>query len=1005
MKKLLLILIALSFGCMSVWAQTRSISGQVVSTEDGMPVPGVSIVLKGTTLGAVTDVDGNFTLKVNREQGVLVFSFVGMKNLEVALTSSDVYNVKLSPETLGLDEVLVVGFGSKIKSELTGAIAKVDVEGLQRMSDPSFETSMQGKTSGVFIQQSTGKLGEGINIRVRGSSSLSASNQPLYVVDGVIVTSQDMGNPGNHPTNPISDINMDDIESIQILKDASASAIYGSRASNGVVIITTKSGKQGQKTNINFNYSTSMSKETNRLEMLNTAEYIELIGESMDNSQWALDEGKTGAETIVGENWADLGGEKNVDTDWQDYMFRKAYSSTYNLNASGGNEKTSYYAGISYSDQEGIMINNDFDRISGRLNFDHKVNDYFEFGMKMNFVRSTLKRVADDNAFATPMQLIAQAPFFPAYNGDGTPFAGTFYFNSLLAKEYNKNETLVYRQFANAYVKVNLMKELSFRSVFGMDNLNQREDEYWGRLTDDGMPAGKAYLRQVNMLNWTFDNYFSYSKELAEGHVLDATLGMSMQRADQFVSRVGGKTFPSDYFQTLGSAAENDDYFSSKEAYSYLSYFSRLEYKLKEKYLATASYRIDGSSKFGKDSRYGSFYSGSLGWIVTKEDFMADKSAISFLKLRASYGVTGNSEIANYASRGLYAGTRYTSNSAIFPMQLENPNLKWENTGQLDVGVDFGFFDNRISGEIDYYQKTTTDLLLNRLLPFTTGFASITENVGELQNRGVEFSLNTNNFVGKFKWNTAFNISFNRNKVNKLIAPMTYEISRVEEGQPIGVFYTKKYAGVDPDNGDALYYVKAGSEEKTNNYNEAEDQIVGDPNPDFFGGLENTLSYKNFDLRVFLQFVYGNEIYNNAGRFMSANGDWVDNQTRDQLNRWKKAGDITDVPQARFGDSNGTRTSSRWISDGSYLRLKDITLGYNLPKKWTNTVYVKSARIAFSAQNLLTFTNYKGWDPEVSAPDVKGTATDYTFMNVQKGIDYYSTPQARTYMFSLNLNF
>ncbi len=1010
MKKFALLVLLIAFGISSAIAQTKTITGTVTSADDGSTLPGVSVVVKGTTVGVTTDLDGKYSINVPTESKTLTFSFVGMEALEIPITGT-VINVSLKSEMIGVDEVVVVGYGKQIKAELTGAIAKVDVDNLQKIPSPSFETSLQGKTSGVYIQQTTGKLGEGINIRVRGSSSLSASNQPLYVVDGIVITSEDLGSTGNQPTNPVSDLNFDDIASIQVLKDASAAAIYGSRASNGVVIITTKSGGMNEKTTINFNYSTSIAKETNRIDMLNTAEYVELVGEAMDNSGWALAPGMNGAETIV-EDWAMLDPGNLADTDWQDYMFRdQAVSSNYNLNASGGNAKTRYFAGISYSDQEGILIANDFERISVRLNLDHKINDYFEFGMKFNVVRSTLERVSNDNAFSTPMQLIAQAPFFPAYGEDGDPFMGTFYYNGLMSKEYDKFETVVYRQFANAYINVTITPEIQFKSVFGVDNTNQSEDQYWSRKTDDGAPAGKSYLRHLNYFNYTFDNYFSFSKDFNEDHSLDATLGMAMQKANWFSSNVGGKTFPLDYFQTLNSAAENDGYGSFRTGYSFLSYFFRANYKFKNRYLATASYRVDGSSRFGNDSRYGGFYSGSLGWIITNEDFLTQNPTVSFLKLRASYGVTGNSEIGNFASRGLYLGGSYAGKSAIIPDQIENPNLKWENTAQLDIGIDFGFLNNRISGEVDYYEKKTTDLLLNRLLPYTTGFSTITENVGELENKGWEFTLNTNNTTGRFKWNTSFNIAFNKNEITSITEPIFVGINRVEEGEPMGIFYTKKYAGVDPDNGDALYYIGIDDEATpdvneaeltTSNYNEAADQKVGDPNPDFFGGFENNFSYKGFDARIFFQFVYGNDIHNDAGRFMSANGDWVDNQTKDQLNRWQEPGDITDIPQARFGDSNGTRNSSRWISDGSFLRLKDVTFGYTLPKSLTKKAFIESARIYFSAQNLWMLTDYEGWDPEVSAPGVDPSETT---KNIELGVNYYSTPQAKTFLIGVNLKF
>jgi TonB-dependent starch-binding outer membrane protein SusC len=979
-------------------AQGQLITGHVISSEDGGSLPGVTVFVNGTTIGTVTDAVGFYKINLAADTKELSFSFIGKKTRIEKINGRTTINVSMEDAAIDVDEVVVLGYGQQIKSDVTGSITKIAVEKLQKGADPTFESSLQGKTPGVFIEKSTGKLGEGIKIRVRGTSSLSASNQPLYVVDGMIITSQDQGTSSNHPTNPISDLNFDDIESIQVLKDASSAAIYGSRGSNGVVIITTKTGKKNQPNSVNVGYSRTYSQPTIVTDFMNKTEYVDLLGESLENSGNA-DPGK-GKETVL--SW---GGYNTIneapETNWNDYIFKDAVSSNLNVSSQGGNENSQYYLGVTYDDQQGILIANDYKRYSGRINLNQKVNNRLDVGAKFNFVMSDLKRASDDNAYATPMQLIAQVPFLPAYV-DGEPFRETFYFNGLIAYKYDKNVTTVYRTFANAFANLKITKDIQFHSVFGMDNLTQREDQYQSRKTDDGAPAGKSYLRNVNVFNWSFDNYFNWLKNINETHKIEFVIGNSLQKTDRFVSNTGGKTFPSDEFQTIASAAENDGFYSAATGFSYLSYFARANYKFADKYLVSASYRIDGSSKFGKDKRYGNFYSGSLGWLASEEGFLKNVNWLSFLKLRASFGMTGNSEIGDYGALGLYEGRSYAGKPAIYPLQLENKNLSWETTAQTDAGIDFGFFDNRLNGEIDFYYKKTSDLLLDRLLPYTTGFASITENVGSLENKGFEFTINSTNISGKFTWQTSFNIAANRNKVLSIVSPMTFRRNRVEVGQPIGVFYMKKYAGVDPENGDALYFKKEGSTETTNNYSEAEDMIVGNPNPKLYGGLENDFLFKGFDLKIFFQFVYGNDVYNDAGRFMSANGDWYDNQTKDQLKRWQKPGDITDVPQARFGESNGTRPSSRWIYDGSYLRLKDVSFGYTFPKKLTQKVKIEKLRLYFSGLNLLTWTNFPLYDPEVTAPNINQTTTS---QNIQQGIWYYSTPQAKSYTFGINITF
>jgi len=979
-------------------AQVQLITGKVVSAEDGEPLPGVTVVVTGTSIGTVTDVEGGYKINPSTDAKELTFSFIGMKTINEKINGRTTINVKMENTAVDVDEVVVVGYGQQIKSDITGSITKISIDKLQKGADPSFETSLQGKTPGVFMEKSTGKLGEGMKIRVRGTSSLSASNQPLYVVDGMIITSQDQGTNTNHPTNPISDLNFDDIESIQVLKDASSAAIYGSRGSNGVVIITTKTGKKNQAGTINVGYSQTFSGPTIITDFLNTTEYVELIGEALENSGYS-DPGKGKDDILAASGYSTV--EEAPNTNWNDYVFKNAVSSNLNVAAQGGNENTQYYLGVTYDNQEGILIANDYERFSGRINLNQKVNNHLDVGAKVNFVKSELYRASDDNAYATPMQLVAQAPFYPAFV-DGEPFNEAFYYNGLVSYIYDKNLTTVYRTFANAFANLKLTKDIQFRSVFGMDNLEQREDQYRSRKTDDGGPAGKSYLRNVNVFNWSFDNYFTWTKSFNEIHKLEVVLGNSLQKCDRFVSFVGGMTFPSDEFQTIASAAKNDGFYSLATGYSYLSYFARANYKFSDKYLISGSYRIDGSSKFGKDKRYGNFYSGSLGWLLSQEEFMKSISWLSFLKLRGSVGMTGNSEIGDYSAMGLYEGRSYAGKPAIYPLQLENKELSWETTTQYDFGVDFGFFDNRLNGEIDLYYKKTSDLLLDRLLPYSTGFSSITENVGELENKGIEFTINSTNIAGKFTWQTSFNIAANRNKILSIVSPMTFVRNRVEEGQPIGVFYLKKYAGVDPANGDALYYKKEGSDETTNNYSEAEDMVVGNPNPDFYGGLENTFLFKGFDLKIFFQFVYGNDVFNEAGRFMSSNGNGIDNQTKDQMNRWQKPGDITDVPQARYGGNNGSRSSSRWIYDGSYMRLKDVSFGYTIPKKLTQKINIEKVRIYFSGLNLYTWTKFPLYDPEVTAPNSNQTTTS---QNIQQGIWYYSTPQAKSYTFGINITF
>jgi len=960
-------------------------------------------MIKGTTTGTSTDINGKY--QISAAPGVVLeFRFLGMTTKEVTVGTSGVVDVALEYELTGVDEVVVVGYGSAIKRTVSGAITKVDTKGLSEMPTASFESAIQGKTAGVFIEQASGKLGEAVKMRIRGSSSVSANNQPLYVVDGVPITTESLSNVNNQPVSPLADLAMSDVESIQVLKDASAAAIYGSRASNGVVIITTKRGKSGA-TKFNIDYTTGISEPSNLVKWLNADQYIELMNESMDNVS-------DGDGLVWGwlpkEDIWDIfvpGWNEGYDTDWQKEAFQRGTLNRINVSGSGGNESTTYYTGISYDHTKGILRGNNMTKFSGRLNLDQKATEKLNFGLQMNLIRTEMDRVENDNAFATPLQLVAQAPVTPVYDPEtGELNTNTIYYNGLISLRDGFNNQTSFRSLANAYGSYKILKNLTFRSEFGTDIMDLREKNFWGRLTIGAGPAGEAQNRSVRVVNYNWENYFTFAKTF-DAHDINVVAGMSYQESNTTGSDVQGKGFPTDDFNNIANAAEATVFSSWDEAHSYLSYFARANYKLSDKYLFSVSGRVDGSSRFGVDNRYGFFPAVSAGWILSEEDFMSGiKNTLSYLKLRASYGITGNSGIPDYAHLALYTGVNYAGRNALQPTQLQSRELGWENTAQTDIGIDFGFFKNRLSGELDFYYKKTTDLLLYRTLPSTSGFEGVWSNIGELENKGIEFALHSNNFVGDFKWTTDFNIAFNRNKILNINGPEITPngINYVIEGQPIGVFKMRKYAGVDPDNGDAIYYINDTSNEATSNYNLAGDLIVGSPNPDFTGGFNNSMEYKGFDLNILMSFVYGNDVFNGGGRYQSANGDWFDNQTVDQMNRWQNPGDITDVPQARLGESNGTNNSSRYLSDASYLRIRNVNFGYNFPASVLRKARLSAMRIYLGVQNLYTFTNYKGWDPEVNYTST-GRSTQNT--NIIQGYDFYTAPQARTYTLGVNLSF
>ncbi|MBC6990480.1 MULTISPECIES: SusC/RagA family TonB-linked outer membrane protein [Hymenobacter] len=1019
-QKFLLTLVWFLLLATAAWAQTRTVSGHVTGA-DGSGLPGVTVLEKGTTNGASTNASGEFSLTV-QPNATLVVSSIGYTTQNVVVGNRSTVDITLKTNDVLLSEAVVVGYGTQSKADLTGAITQVSGREVQNAPVPSFEQAIQGKAAGVFIENSSGKLGQGIKVRVRGTSSVSGGTQPLYVVDGIPIISENQSGT-SAATNPIADLNPNDIESISILKDASASAIYGSRASNGVVLITTKRGKAGG-TNFTLGYQTGLSEPTHLKDFLNAQEYVELIREAGANRSASYlantvearlrrysagnDDYKTGA----------------VNVDWQKEAFQRAPFSQYDLSTSGGNDKTRYFVSGLYSDQKGIIIGNKFEKISARVNLDHKATERLTMGLNFGLSRTRNNRISNDNAFSTPIQIVALSPITPLIDPRTGLASGALdlatglpninypvYYNPILSYIGQSYVATTYRSLGNAFAQYEFVPGLTFRSELGIDLLNQDEDAYYGRITyrNSGPNNGDAFNRRVINGRYTTNNYLTYRKTFAENHSLEVVGGMAYEERKLKTSSVSGQQFPSDAYTKISGAAIINAGSTNETSSALLSYFGRVNYAFANKYLVSASFRADGSSRFGVNKRYGYFPAASVGWVITEEDFMKDQTILSFLKPRVSYGITGNQDFGDFVSRNLYGPAAYAGVPGQAPTQIGNPDLKWETTAQADAGLEFGFLGGRISGEVDIYQKKTKDLALFVNVPATSGFTRQFRNVGNLNNKGAEFVVNTRNLEGAFTWNTSINASTNRNKITNLQGQVIEGgfLNRAVEGQPIGVFFGKEYAGVDPANGDALFYLNTPNADgsldrtKTNDYDAAQRVIIGNPNPKWTGGVTNTFGFKGIDFSFTFQGVFGNDIYDGGGKFQSANAsNGYDNQTKDQLKRWRKPGDITNVPKPVFFDPNGTAgvgESSRYISDGSYVRLKTVTLGYNLPSSLVKAAHLQSTRIYVSGVNLLTFTDYKGWDPEVNA--------DYLAGNISQGNDFYSAPQAKTYTIGVNIGF
>ena len=1038
MKKFLFFLLAFTVS-LTVFAQNRTITGTVTDAKSGTTLPGVSVTVKEAPgIGTQTDANGQYSLSVPASAKTLVVNYIGFGTLQIPITGTLV-NAAIRENAQQLSEVVVVGYGTQTRQSVTGSIAGVTAKDIQETPVTTVEQAIQGKIAGVSVQSNNGKLGQGMQIRVRGTSSLSAGNQPLYVVDGVPITSSSQSGT-SAATNPIADINFNDIESIDVLKDASASAIYGARASNGVVLITTKKGKSGAPS-INFTTQFGDSQPSRHRQFLNASQYVQIeeragLGAATQDFNAGYFATLASAQAYYkasverrltryaagSTNWQ----TGDVNTDWEKQAFQKAPQSQYDLNLSGGTDKTTYYIGGQYLDQKGILVGNSFKRYSGRINLESKMYSNFTVGMNLSFARTINNRVSNDDAFSTPLQIVALSPITPLIDPRTGLLSGTLpngvastttlgstvasnypvYYNPLLSVGNAYYNTNVYRTLGNVYGDLKIVKGLSFRTEFGVDQLNQNEESYYNSLTfrNTATSNGSGVNDYTQVLNYNTNNYFTYKNTFGQDHIVDFTAGMNYQYSQTNFNSATGTQFPSDAYKTISSAATTTGS-SGSTNFSFVGYFLRGNYAFKNKYLVSASVRDDASSRFGASHRYGIFPAGSVGWVITEEDFMKNFTTLSTLKLRVSYGLTGNAEIPDYSSLGLFRGdASYNGAAGQRIFQLANPNLKWEQTAQFDAGLDFGFFNNRLSGAFDFYRKNTKDLLLNVNIPGTSGFSTQFQNAGNLYNQGLEFALTSQNLVGKFRWSTSANIAYNKNVVTNVGGQIlgTNDLNRVIEGQPIGVFYGREYAGVDPANGDAIYYLNTANPDgtrnrtTTNDYNAAQNVILGNPTPKINYGFTNNFAFQNFDLSVTFQGVYGNKIYNSGGQYMSASaGNGYDNQTTDQMNYWNKPGDITNVPEPRLFYGNGVAASSRYLSDGSYLRCKVVSFGYNIPKSILNKIKVSKARVFMNAYNLFLITKYKGWDPEVNS--------DYQASNINLGVDFYSAPQPRTITFGLNI--
>ena len=982
------------------------LKGTIIDSASGLPLSGVTVQIKGITNATTTDLKGAFELRTAQKLPItLVASYVGYQPKEV-VTSGEEINIRLGEGTNQLAEVVAVGYGTQKRSDLTGAVVSLPKQALTQQVS-SFDKFLQGSVSGVQVTQASGQPGAAASIRIRGGNSITAGNEPLYVIDGFPVyndnNSASAGVASGPNINALSSINPSDIESIDILKDASATAIYGSRGANGVVLITTKKGKAGRN-QVTYDGSLGTQKVTNTVDVLT------------DSKQWALlkndarvNAGKTpyytqeGLDTLTG------------GTDWQAAAFRSAAVQNHQLSILGGDDKTHYSISGNYFKQDGVLLNTGFQRYSGRINFDRQLSDAFKVGAYLT-ASETEAQIAETNIVSS---LLLMPPTVNIKNASGaytyqsafeTPLGNPI---ATLLQETNQSNTN--RFLGNVYGEYRLLKGLTAKVSVGADILNNKENRYIPKTLYQGAntnTTGTGAVGTVTSTSWLNENTLNYATTFKNDNALTALVGFTQQSFRSEYLNAGSQTFSSELltYNDLGSGSVYTRPASGSTDWALKSFLARVNYNIQSKYLFTVSGRADGSSRFGANNKWGYFPSAAFAWNASKESFLNLPSSISNLKLRLSAGLTGNQEIGLYQSLATLTSNTYffggTTVVGYYPTRIENPNLGWESTAQYDAGLDIALFKSRISITIDGYYKRTSNLLLAVPLPYTTGQISALENYGTVSNKGLEFSINTQNFQGKFTWSTNLVLSTNKNKILSLgdgVNNIISGVSIAQVGEPLGSFYGFKTNGIFQTTddisklpvyltknkpGDQRYVDKNGD----NIITTTDDRfILGNAQPKLLGGFSNYFSYKNFDLTIFLQGSYGNKIFNqNKQQLELLSGQ--QNASVTALDRWTPDHPSNVIPRAY--EDPAAVNSDRSVEDGSYLRIKNLALGYTLSLNKPKGAGKIKIRFYASAQNLATWTNYTGYDPEVSVNE-QTTLT--------QGVDYSVYPNSKQYIGGINI--
>ena len=990
--------VAMSF---SMNAQ-KTVSGVITDTE-GEELIGANVLEKGTTNGTITEIDGSFTLDVAADNAVLLISYAGYTTQEVDLTGLTTVNIEMAEGQL-LEEVVVVGYSESSRMRQVASVASVSADALENRPTPNVVSSIQGQIPGFFTTAASGQPGSAQAVRIRGIGSLTQSSNPLYVIDGVIVATGSISqlDSGNNASDVLSLLNPNDIESINVLKDASAVALYGSRGSNGVVVINTKRGKAGKTqftlksqygiTNANFGGFEIMSPQE-------TWDYERLAMTNAGASPEALD--VTRPDTML-----------NNTFDWLDAAFQQGTAYNIELQARGGNEKTRFFVSGGYNSIEGTQVFSDYQRTSLRLNLDHEINDRLKMDLNFNTSYAQQANAVNGNRFQSPMASSfttspLQGAVNPAtgeyYTGREPEYFGLTGDNFLYSLPLNPVDVNTLRILSKVGFEYQITDFLKFTQSANIDLITDESKDYDNPTTNDGEDTNGSLSNSFNQNRYiTTQSFLKYYTSFGGGnHNLDAFVGYEYQRVNTKGFLATGIGFADGRLQTLNSAAEPQGVGGSISNYAFVSYLSQVNYDFQGKYFFTVNARRDGSSRFGANNRWANFWSVGGSWLVSDEDFFPESDILSALSIKTSYGTSGNANIGNFPSQELYGfGAAYQGNPGSSPSQISNPDLTWESSKQFNVGVDFGLLNNRITGTVEYYDKTQFDLLFGVPVTAVSGFTSADQNIGELNNQGIELTLNLSPIQSQsndgFNWDVNFNIAWNEAKIVSL--PNGEDIDNGSqiwrEGENVRTIYIQEWAGVNPADGTPLWYTADDDGNRngiTGNYDEAGLFIVGDATPDFTAGLTNQFSYKGLYASVFFYTAQGHELYNASLPFMDSDATrfgWA--HTRDALDHWKQPGDIASRPQPIQGGNNrANNTSTRYLEDGSFIRLKQLMVGYRVPANIAQKLGVQGISAYMNGENLWTQTDYTGLDPEAN----------------ESGSEFFRYPVGKSFTFGLDITF